>query len=176
MAELLLLPADVVTTAKATLDRAANLPFFPVGLIAVIAGALTLIAVRRRLLLQALWTTGVGIVLVSAWFHLAIAPRADEFLSGHTLAKAVNRLQHAGQTVATAGVQRGIFAFYTDKLLVEIEPAMLPDYLAADPAHVVILPASRYASHPEWQRAAPRVLATNFVADRDYLLVTRTEP
>ena len=57
-----------------------------------------------------------------------------------------------------------------------LDPATLPEYLAADPTRVVILPAARYASHPEWQRAAPRVLASHFVTDRDYLLVTRAEP
>ncbi len=176
MAWMFVLPADVVTTANATLDRAASLPLFPVGLMAFMAGSLTLIAVRRRLTVQALWTTGVGIVLVSAWFHMAIAPRADAFLSGRPLAEAVNRLQTAGKTVATVGVQRGIFAFYANKPLVEIEPAALSAYLTANPANVVILPAARYAAYPDWQRAAPRVLGTNFVADRDYLLVTPAEP
>lgn len=134
-----------------------------------------MIAVRRGLTLQALWTTGLGVVLVSVWFHLAIAPRADAFLSGQALANAVNRLQQAGKTVVTASVQRGIFAYYTEQHMEEIELDRLPEVMAANPALVVIMTAARYASHPEWQLAAPRVLARHFVADRDYLLVTRAE-
>ena len=170
-----LLPPEVITTTNATLKLVASLPLLPVGLAALIAGALTMIAVRRGLTLQALWTTGLGVVLVSVWFHLAIAPRADAFLSGQALANAVNRLQQAGKTVVTASVQRGIFAYYTEQHMEEIELDRLPEVMAANPALVVIMTAARYASHPEWQLAAPRVLARHFVADRDYLLVTRAE-